>query len=225
MTIDYWLADAKFLFLGHRNLTAKDDFPILDKIVAFQIRAIGRSSVNQEGKHLYTVKRWLWFWFLTAVTQLVLIVQGCKRGWEWKAPPRGGGLKLLQCFYRVQEGTIYICSLAAHPKGTTTFATLWEWMVCAWHTHRLRQQGEQWLSMWATRERNSQDRLIRRQSAGRGLISTGCWQSSDSAFLPCWAQHFLSLYHQVKHRDNTQTAQRPTLDNIRATQYCQWIIN
>lgn len=104
MTIDYWLADAKFLFLGHRNLTAKDDFPILDKIVAFQIRAIGQSSVNQEGKHLYTVKRRLWFWFLTAVTQLVLIVQGRKGGWEWKAPPRGGGLKLLQCIIEFKKG-------------------------------------------------------------------------------------------------------------------------
>lgn len=89
MTIDYWLADAKFLFLGHRNLTAKDDFPILDKIVAFQIGAIGQSSVSQEGKHLYTVKRRLWFWFLTAVTQLVLIVQCCKGGVGVESAPQG----------------------------------------------------------------------------------------------------------------------------------------
>lgn len=114
MTIDYWLADAKFLFLGHRNLTAKDDFPILDKIVAFQISATSQSSVNPKGKHLYTVTRRLWFWFLIAVGSDCAGLQG---GWEGKAPPRGGGLKLLQCFYRAQEGTIYFCSLAAHPKG------------------------------------------------------------------------------------------------------------
>lgn len=180
MTIDYWLADAKFLFLGHRNLTAKDDFPILDKIVAFQISATSQSSVNPKGKHLYTVTRRLWFWLCRAA-----------RGVGGEGAPQGWWPEITPVLLSSSRRDNLFLQLSSASKRVQL---------------HLRHYGSEWYvpdTCNVSDSRGSSGYRSEppvRETAKTGWeddSQAGCWKSSDPAFLPCWAQFifFLNYYY------------------------------